>query len=132
MGNRAVITTREQFDNDGIGVYVHWNGGVDSVIGFLEFCKRKGYRSPTNDPAYGFARLTQVIANWFNEGLSVGVGKLSELDCDNGDNGTYIIKDWEIVGKEYDSWNDTYKVDEFDLEEIVSSINSCQPSEGRL
>ena len=26
MGNRAVITTRENFDNNGVGVYLHWNG----------------------------------------------------------------------------------------------------------
>ena len=29
MGNRAVITTEESFaKGSGLGVYVHWNGGV--------------------------------------------------------------------------------------------------------
>ena len=29
MGNRAVITTEESFaKNSGLGVYLHWNGGV--------------------------------------------------------------------------------------------------------
>ena len=46
MGNRAVITTKENFENNGIGIYLHWNGGRDSVEGFLEYCRRKGYRSP--------------------------------------------------------------------------------------
>jgi len=29
MGNRAVITIEENFGkNSGLGVYLHWNGGV--------------------------------------------------------------------------------------------------------
>jgi hypothetical protein len=132
MGNRAVITTRENFDNDGIGVYVHWNGGIESVTAFLEFCKRKGYRSLADDPEYGFARLVQVIANYFSDGFSVGVGKLSNLDCDNYDNGTYIVDGWDIVGREYEPYDDTWEPDEDELEEMINSINSCQPEGGRL
>ena len=55
MGNRAVIATREKK----IGVYLHWNGGRDSVEGFLTYCKLKGYRCPEKDN-YGWARLCQV------------------------------------------------------------------------
>ena len=36
MGNRAVITTPDKK----IGVYLHWNGGRDSVEGFLQTCKK--------------------------------------------------------------------------------------------
>ena len=39
MGNRAIITTKKDFDNNGIGVYLHWNGGRDSVQAFLTYCK---------------------------------------------------------------------------------------------
>ena len=49
MGNRCVITTREDFDNDGIGIYLHWNGGRDSVEAFLKYCELKQYRSVTDD-----------------------------------------------------------------------------------
>lgn len=35
MGNRAVITTTDQR----IGIYLHWNGGKDSVEAFLKYCK---------------------------------------------------------------------------------------------
>lgn len=28
MGNRAVITTEENFENNGIGIYLHWNGVI--------------------------------------------------------------------------------------------------------
>ena len=56
MGNRAVITTQEYLTNpDTIGVYLHWNGGRDSVQAFLLYCKLKGYRPPETD-CYGWAR----------------------------------------------------------------------------
>ncbi len=96
MGNRAVITTKEKE----LGVYLHWNGGRDSVEGFLAYCKKVGHRKPEEDN-YGWARLCQVIGNYFGGTCSIGIDKLDNLDCDNGDNGVYIIEDWEIVDREY-------------------------------
>ena len=95
MGNRAVITTPAKTT----GVYVHWNGGVESVTGFCEACKELGFRSPAADPAYGFACLVTAIFAFFGaSGLSVGVGPLETLDCDNFDNGVYVIDaNWKIV-----------------------------------
>ena len=80
MGNRAVITTKENFDNNGIGVYLHWNGGRDSVNAFLTYCKMKGFRAPEKDN-YGWARLVQVIANFFGGSLSIGIDDVCYLDC---------------------------------------------------
>ena len=96
MGNRAVITTEEKR----IGVYLHWNGGRDSVRAFLTYCLMKGYRSPEQD-CYGWARLCQVVGNFFGDGLSVGVDEYSRLDTDNWDNGTYVIREWRIIGREF-------------------------------
>lgn len=96
MGNRAVITTRDKK----IGVYLHWHGGRNSVEGFLAYCKAKGYRPPEQD-CYGWARLCQVVGNFFGGEASVGIDTLDMLDCDNLDNGTYIISNWEIVGRQY-------------------------------
>ena len=62
MGNRAVITTRKDLKD--IGVYLHWNGGRDSVEGFLTYCKIKGYRPPEYDN-YGWAYLCMTIGNFF-------------------------------------------------------------------
>ena len=42
MGNRAVITTANEWAHGGIGVYLHWNGGLDSVEAFLKYCEMKG------------------------------------------------------------------------------------------
>ena len=128
MGNRAVITTRENFDNNGIGIYLHWNGGIKSVTAFLDYCRMRGFRAPDEDN-YGWARLTQVIANFMGgDGLSVGVDTVNSLDCDNGDNGTYIIEGWKIVGHEYSApYNDTY-----DRFELLKAIDDSQPEEQKL
>jgi len=99
MGNRAVITTAP-FNASNVGIYVHWNGGRDSIEGFLQACKALGYRSPGTDASYGMAQLTRAIGTFFGEGLSLGIGPCSQLDCDNGDNGVFLIGgDWEIVGR---------------------------------
>lgn len=69
MGNRAVITTSKDVEVDksnDIGIYLHWNGGRDSVEAFLTYCRISGFRPPEHD-CYGWARLCQVIANFFGD-----------------------------------------------------------------
>jgi hypothetical protein len=125
MGNRAVITTEKR----DIGVYLHWNGGRDSVDGFLCYCFMKRYRQPEKD-CYGWAYLCTVIGNYMDgSGLSLGVDKLENLDCDNWDNGMYIIKDWHIVGREYfkGSEQDTYNLSRF-----VRDVNEAQPAKAQI
>lgn len=123
MGNRAVITTKDNFENNGVGVYLHWNGSPECVKGFLEYCKRKEYRSPDTD-CYGWARLCQVAANFFDNGLSVGIDTIDKLDCNNGDNGVYIIEGWDIVDR---------KCSDIELEDIkinedfIDVIDKYQP-----
>ena len=58
MGNRAVITTPERK----VGLYVHWNGGRDTIEPLLRYCELKGYRDPAKDD-YGWARMAQVLGN---------------------------------------------------------------------
>ena len=128
MGNRAVITTKEDFENNGIGIYVHWNGGRDSVEAFLTYCKMKGYREPENDN-YGWARLTQVISNFFGGTTSIGVDLVQNLDCDNYDNGVYIIKDWEIIGRHFFKGREQH---EYDLHEMLLAIDERMPKEEQL
>lgn len=128
MGNRAVITTKENFNNDGVGVYLHWNGGLDSVQAFLTYCKLKGYREPTTD-CYGWARLCQVIGNFFGGKLSIGIDRCSCLDCDNYDNGTYIIDGWDIVDRKYFDGNEQ---DSYDLYEMLCDIDESQPVEEQI
>lgn len=128
MGNRAVITTEENFKNNGVGVYLHWNGGRDSVEAFLKYCELKGYRTPDSD-CYGWARLVQVISNFFGGSLSVGIDTIDHLDCDNFDNGTYLIKGWEIVGREYFKGAEQ---GEYPLDEMLQAIDERMPEREQL
>lgn len=107
MGNRAVIALESM---PTVGIYVHWNGGEESVEAFLEEAKRRKLRSPESDPTYAFGRLVQLIGDFFSQGeepsyeTSLGVGPLDMLDADNGDNGTYwIADDWTIARREHAS-----------------------------
>ena len=128
MGNRAVITTRENFENNGVGIYLHWNGGRDSVEGFLEYCKRRGYRKPDED-SYGWAYLVTTIANCFGDGLSVGIDVVNNLDCDNFDNGAYIIEGWDIVDRIYFEGNEQQV---YAIDDVLKDINDCQPSHMKI
>ena len=56
MGNRAVITTKERK----IGLYLHWNGGRDTIEPLLKYCELQGFRPPSQD-CYGWARMCQVM-----------------------------------------------------------------------
>ena len=128
MGNRAVITTKENMENNGIGVYLHWNGGRDSVRAFLKYCELKGYVAPSVDN-YGWARLCQVIGNFFGGGSSVGIDTVNHLDCNNYDNGVYLIEGWEIVGRMY---FDGEEQDYYELIKMLRSINDCMPESERI
>ena len=130
MGNRAVITTRENFEsNTGLGVYLHWNGGRDSVQGFLEYCRLRSFRTPERDD-YGWARLCQVIGNFMGaEGCSVGIDEIGRLDKNNGDNGTYLIEGWRIVGREF---FDGQEQEIYLLDEMLHAIDGAQPEAQKL
>lgn len=128
MGNRAVITTKNNFENNGVGVYLHWNGGRDSVEAFLKYCELKGYRSPSSD-CYGWARLCQVIGNFFGGSTSIGIDIVERLDCDNWDNGVYIIDGWEIVDRRY---FEGLEQNSYDLKSMLKAIDEAQPKKEQL
>lgn len=124
MGNRAVIT----WDNI-CGIYLHWNGGRDSIEAFLGFCAVRKFRDP-------FAGMCTVINNYFAEPgspelMSIYTGPYGTLDLDNYDNGVYVCKDYEIVGRRFRPRNDDGNYydeqQEYDLEEMMISINNKQP-----
>ena len=130
MGNRAVITTEIGWNCPmyHLGVYLHWNGGRDSVQAFLTYCKLKGYRTPESD-CYGWARLCQVIGNYFGGECSVGIDVVSALYTDNWDNGVYIIKDWEIIGRQYMR---NPEQNNYPLLDMLQEINEAQPEKERI
>ena len=109
-------------------MYLHWNGGRDSVEAFLKYCELKGYRTPERDN-YGWARLCQIIGNYFGGELSLGIDKYEKLDKDNGDNGVYIIENWKIVDREFIDWPEQ---NEYDLISMLRDINNHQPEREKL
>ena len=135
MGNRAVIKGK----GSNLGVYVHWNGGYDSVLAFTQYCKLKGYRSPETDD-YGVARLCQVIGNFFGGSCSVGVWNMKDETTMTPeivkeywlDNGVYEIENWEIVAH----WNSDLVTEEYhegyDLTELLCKIDENMPVKEQL
>lgn len=122
MGNRAIIKAE---GNDNKAVYLHWNGGRDSVEAFLKYCELRGFRG-FDDP-YGMARFCQVVGNFFGpDGLSLGI-----MDCaeSHGDNGVYIVRGWEIVGREDHDHNEQK---EYEMNEMLIAIDESQPQKHQL
>lgn len=131
MGNRAVITaskSKEVASAKDIGIYLHWNGGRDSVEAFLKYCELRGFRSPTED-CYGWSRLAQVIGNYFGGELSIGIDTCNRLDCDNWDNGVYIIDGWEIVDRQYFKGSEQQY---YPLLEMLIEIDAAQPEKEQI
>ena len=132
MGNRAVITTKQGWisKENNLGLYLHWNGGRGSVEAFLAYCKAHGYRSPESD-CYGWAALAAVITNFFGaDGLSVGLDIVSRLDCNNDDNGVYIVENWEIVGRYYAPTQEQQTREQ--LGDRLQAIDDAMPERARL
>lgn len=134
MGDRAVITDSKHKT----AIYLHWNGGPESVTAFLRFCEKRGYRAPNTD-CYGWSYLVATIANFFSNGLSVGICDFESI-CKSADvdNGIYVIENWEI--KDHFSSYDHYKaclshydnIDEDKVNAILSDVNASQPMDMRV
>lgn len=126
MGNRAIIKA----EGKNTGVYLHWNGGRDSVEAFLEYCKLKKYRN--FEDSYGMARFTQVVSNFFGGSTSIGIEhdlRDTESFAKNFDNGIYIVKGWDIVNR-----IPSYICEQrnYDLLEMMMSIDEAQPKSEQL
>ena len=96
MGNRAVIAgDRGGEPSAKLGIYLHWNGGRDTVGPVLAFARDVEVRWDESG--------IETIAALFQSIVERGeVLHIHQLDYDNGDNGTYVVDyDLEIVGREF-------------------------------
>lgn len=125
MGNRAVLSLGK-YKPETPAIYLHWNGGRDSIEGFLKATK-KVMETRGEDAIYASARLVQVIGNFFEGNLCIGLGSCKELDCDNYDNGVYELDmaKLEIVGRHHHERNGEQKGHE--LDGMVKSILDKMP-----
>ncbi len=101
MGNRATVIFTDGKRSFSPAVYLHWNGGAESVYGFLEELNRRKVRA---DQEYEVARFVQLVGEFFDQdkisGLSLGITDSPKSDSitdllkvrtDHGDNGFYLI-----------------------------------------
>lgn len=116
MGNRAVITTKGSRK----GIYIHWNGGRDSVEPILWATKNL----VANKVAMAHNELENIAYTLDAVGFNPEIGKLNELDCDNYDNGLYITNNYEIIGRKYLRGGEQK---EYNFLEFVKFINEQLP-----
>lgn len=89
MGNRCILTLEnEQGTQHPIALYLHWNGGLESVLAFIQYTWDT-YPRVHGDLFTFHARLCQVLGNFFPNGLSLYGHPLDEAagvaeGCDNG------------------------------------------------
>ncbi len=127
MGNRAVITTPQRK----LGVYLHWNGGRDTVEPLLRYCELKGYRDPATDD-YGWARMCQVVGNFFGGTNSLGIMPYTTDErMDPSDNGIYVIEGWKIVDRVL-PWEDFTEQREYGFDEMLRTFDDAMPKGERL
>lgn len=99
MGNRALIVFKDQ-QQVSPAIYLHWNGGPESVYAFLDALDRYEMRA---DVEYEAARFVQLVGNFFGGTLSLGIRgvrdleDLEQLDCD--DNGVYVVQRSGVTGQ---------------------------------
>ena len=126
MGNRAVITTPEKR----IGMYLHWNGGRDPVEPLLAYCDMQGYRPPSTD-CYGWARMAQVVGNFFGGSLSVGIDDYKRIKGAGDDNGVYVIDGWKIVER-IEPYEGFHEQLEYDFDEMLKAFDERMPEREQL
>ena len=123
MGNRALIAFKQKESvkkkEDVPCIYLHWNGGRDSVEAFLDATRRLGVRK--NDPSYAMARLTQIIANYLGGTLSIGISSVGDWALDFLDNGIYWVDELEIYDRT-DTYDGHQEQNSYDHEELVKAI----------
>ena len=102
MGNRANVVFAS-LDEKEISptVYLHWQGGIESIFAFMKEMKRRQVRGDQN---YEAARFIHIVGDFFDQEsittLSLGVvdapkaitpEEIIKIQSDLGDNGVYVI-----------------------------------------
>lgn len=110
MGNRAQIHFKLSNEIQPVGIYLHWNGGRDSIEGFLKAARELSINSRAGD--YAITRFSQMISNYFGGLTSIQVDIFKNLPGAS-DNGVYIVDEntFEILECEQETF-DKEKSDE--------------------
>lgn len=131
MGNRAVVKFESRDEKHGI--YLHWNGGPESILAFLQVMQdRKWVRMD-----YASARFTAVAVEFFDyqgdcNGYSVGIVDNPTAWKDGCDNGIYLVSQDENKGwivNHNGKVIDAYSLDQRDkktMQEIVKILSQSR------
>lgn len=131
MGNRALITGK----NSTVGIYLHWNGGMDSVVPFLKYASLHtplGLGMEARDG--GLSTLVTIIDNFLGLGSATITTVNPEYleDYSPGDNGIYVVdENWDIVQR-IDSPATAMEQDSHDFSEMLEAIDNSQPDNTQL
>lgn len=115
MGNRAaVVFTDKSHKEISPAIYLHWNGGPESIYAFLDELTRRKCR---HDVQYAAARFTHIVCDFFDadEAGSTSIGLmpaptaiteevLAELAGAADDNGVFIVfpdKSWGLTVRRF-------------------------------
>lgn len=118
MGNRAVVIEFGKKE----GVYLHWNGGRDSVYPMLYYAKN--FLTETSSLLESNLKKFEFIA--FCLGLNPEYSdNYNELDCDNYDNGVYVInKDFKIISRMFMNYEEQ---DNYNFVDFLIFIDENMP-----
>ena len=126
MGNRALIIGK----GSNVGIYLHWNGGRDSVEAFLRWAELSKLPSLENR---GEIALAAVIANFFgNDGSSISLETVDRANLEASapwDSGIYVVEEHKIVERINPP---QFEQSSHDLTEMLIFIDSRQPERDQL
>ncbi|WP_416445441.1 hypothetical protein AB3K78_01185 [Leucobacter sp. HNU] len=128
MGNRAFITA----PGASVGIYLHWNGGLDSITAFLRYAELAGLPKASHE-GYWLAPYAGMLVNYFrNDGHTVSIETCDPRNLQAtapDDNGTYVIEDYRIVGRIH---GPEFEQRTHDLQVMLREIDEKQPERDRL
>lgn len=126
MSNSGIII----FKDYPVGLYLHWNGGRDSVEAFLEYARLR--QTPASS-AKALIALTTIIDNYFGGKPAISMELINASFYDNyyTDNGVYVVNvlDMSIV-KRINAPNFEQHV--HDRQEMLLEIDKHQPKDVQL
>lgn len=147
MGNKGTVVFWDGKKEFSPATYLHWNGGPESIYGFLEELDRRKVQA---DQDYEAARFIQICGEFFDQktigGLSLGVADspksdnikdLSEIETDLCDNGLYLVqRDGSLRVRRF-TWDysheddDTRPLREWTTEDVDAERRRADKSEYR-
>jgi hypothetical protein len=101
MGNRCNVIFHNGKGDFSPAIYLHWNGGIESILSFLDEMDRRNICG-CGDLEYQAARFVHVVCDLFDNeetsSTSIGISNIPDITPETikqicpGDNGVFLIK----------------------------------------